>query len=101
MTEHMIRDQKHPNFGNSRITCISPVYHIKKLHTQLLFLGTFLKKGLFCMGSVAEIVLTNKRNRKFMNFMSILKYDNCYLVHPVTLNPKVNLAPDSKPAVGG
>jgi len=38
------------------------------------------------------MVITNKRNRKFINFTPTSKYDNCYVICSIVLNPKETLA---------
>ena len=76
----------------TRIIQISPVYYVEGLHSCLLSLGTFLKKGFMCKGSAQEIRLCDTWGKDFMNFTSIQKFETCYHLSSVITRRSIFMA---------
>jgi len=72
--------------------CLSPVYYIPGLSSQLMSMGEFLHSGLKVWGSTESLELIKKHGKIAMQCLPVQRSDTIYWVKTQTVMPsKVNV----------
>ena len=73
--------------------CLSPVYYIPGLSSQLMSMGEFLHSGLEVQGSAESLELIKKHGKIAMQCLPVQRSDTIYWVKTQTMMPsKANVA---------
>jgi len=72
--------------------CLSPIYYISGLSSQLMSMGEFLHSGLKVWGSAKSLELIEKHGKIAMQCLPVQRFDTIYWVKTQTVMPsKVNV----------
>jgi len=67
--------------------CLSPIYYMSGLSSQLMSMGEFLHSGLEVWGSAKSLELTEKHDNVVMQCLPMQKADTIYWVKSQTGMP--------------